>query len=253
MAKPRLQGTAAESAATAANKTTDSTGQGVLAIKGRLLEWHAMSPQQRRENWTGLVEWVAWLHDRYELANDSRLPDCWHRHPGMIEELWALKCWREALYTTDTDAGVTHGVDAGGLAQHARYWHTDLRTFFNQTKFYTRRCRAGHQDSAPLAEHRNPELKRQWHGADALGGVSGPVRQPASGGKHPHRMSAQEMDRRLRAGSARTPGGEMSGFVTSFGDWWIADLDSGDWLKITDPVLRDRLNSAATRPAHHQE
>jgi hypothetical protein len=254
MAKPQVRGSAARGDHAAGGKNTDSAGQGVLAIKGRLLEWHAMSPGQQRSNWTGLVEWVAWLHDRYELANDSRLPDCWPQHPGLIEELWSLKCWREALYTTDAETGVTHGVDAGGLAQHARYWHTDLRTFFTQTKFYTRRCRAAHKDPEPLTAHRNQELKREWLAGDPLDGISGPARQPGPGGKNLHRMSATEMDRRIRNGAARSPGGGLSAFVTSFGDWWMFDRDSGDWLKITDPVLHARLDSGtAARPDQAQQ
>jgi hypothetical protein len=100
---------------------SQGSGSGVLAIKGRLIEWLAMTDQQRTTSWAGLVEWVAWLHDRYELSIQSRLPECWPHHPGIIEELWALKMWREALYTTDTETGVLTGHEAGGLAQHARY------------------------------------------------------------------------------------------------------------------------------------
>lgn len=56
-------------------------------------------------------------HDRYELALDSRLPDCWAEHPGLIEELWALMLWRQEIYSVEQPSG-----------QATRYWHTELRT-----------------------------------------------------------------------------------------------------------------------------
>lgn len=247
MTTPQVRSGALRRSESAEKVKSDHSGGGVLAIKGRLLEWHAMSPAQRSEAWTGLVEWVAWLYERYELSLEYRLPDCWTAHPGIIEELWALKCWREALYTTDAETGVVHGADAGGLAQHARYWHTDLRNLFGQIKFYARRCTAGHKGGEPLANHRNPNLKTEWLEADPLHGISGPARQPRpdKGKAVAHRLTESEMDRRLRSGAARSPGGALAEYVYSLGDWWVAEEPTGgDWLKVTDPQILARLEAA---------
>jgi len=42
-------------------------------------EWHAMDPAQRQAAWPQLVSWVIWLHDRYELSVETRLPRCSRR------------------------------------------------------------------------------------------------------------------------------------------------------------------------------
>jgi len=57
----------------------------------RLAEWHEMTAGERQAAWNQLRAWVTWLHDRYELGTEERLPRCWAEHPGLIEELWALK------------------------------------------------------------------------------------------------------------------------------------------------------------------
>ena len=82
----------------------------------RLAEWHQMSTGERHVAWSQLRAWVTWLHDRYELSAEDRLPRCWPQHPGLIEELWALKAWREEIYQASQPSG-----------QAARYWHTELR------------------------------------------------------------------------------------------------------------------------------
>jgi hypothetical protein len=85
--------------------------------KGRALaEWHDMTPGQQQVAWAELRAWVAWLYDRYELGTEDRLPRCWPRHPGLVEELWALRAWRLEVYSGGQPSG-----------QAARYWHTELR------------------------------------------------------------------------------------------------------------------------------
>jgi hypothetical protein len=223
-------------------------GAGVLAIKGRLIEWHAMTDEQRTTAWAGLVDWVAWLHDRYELSIQSRLPDCWPRHPGIIEELWALKMWREALYTNDTETGVLTGHEAGGLAQHARYWHTDLRNLLTQITFYAERCAAEHGGGRRLADRSKTDLKAEWLAVDPRCGIAAPTANTAVAPSRVPRLDAAEMHRRLELGSAR---GLDSDHVHSFGDWWTHDHEAGDWVKITDPEMHRRLdNLAATEPGN---
>ncbi|MEU5156108.1 hypothetical protein [Glycomyces sp. NPDC021274] len=221
-------------------------GAGVLAIKGRLVEWHAMTDKQRTAAWEGLVEWVAWLHDRYELSIQSRLPECWPQHPGIIEELWALKMWREALYTNDPEAGVLTGHEAGGLAQHARYWQTDLRNLFSQLTFYAERCAAEHGGGRRLVDRSKTDLKAQWLTADPTCGITAPVGSEAAvATSRAPRLAAPDMHRRLELGSARGLGGSDSDHVHSFGDWWTRDPEAGDWVKITDPEMHRRLDNLA--------
>lgn len=220
-------------------------GAGVLAIKGRLIEWYAMTDEQRSAAWAGLVEWVAWLHDRYELSIQSRLPECWPQHPGIIEELWALKMWREALYTTDTQVGVVTGHEAGGLAQHARYWHTDLRNLFTQITFYAERCAAEHGGGRRLAERSKIDLKAQWLVAEPTCGIPAPTVRTAAAQANAPRLAAADMHRRLELGSARGLDGPDSDHVNSLGDWWTRDTDTGDWVKITDAEMRRRLDNLA--------
>ncbi|MFJ7280879.1 hypothetical protein [Kitasatospora sp. NPDC098663] len=116
----------------------------------RLVEGHTMSGPERIAAWGGLCDWVTWLHDRYELAVESRLPRCWADHPGLIEALWALKVWREEIYGAAPEQQV---------GQAARYWHTELRTVVaNATAVYATACRPGTE--APSSGPPTPRTSR---------------------------------------------------------------------------------------------
>ncbi|SRR5581483_8975616 len=94
-------------------------------------EWHVMTPGAQLAAWAGLRAWVTWLHDRYELSADDRLPRCWAEHPGLIEELYALKVWREEIYAGPQPSG-----------QAARYWHSELRQVIHAATTGTPRAAA---------------------------------------------------------------------------------------------------------------
>lgn len=129
----RLRGRRADGAPT----TGTNSAATEASPRTRLVEWHTMTGPQRIAAWGGLCDWVTWLHDRYELAVESRLPQCWAEHPGLIEELWALKVWREEVYGGAPDQQV---------GQAARYWHVELRTVVaNATTVYATACRTGHR------------------------------------------------------------------------------------------------------------
>src|SRR5258708_613159 len=81
-----------------------------------LVEWHDMTPGRQQAAWAELRAWVAWLYDRYELGTEDRLPRCWPRHPGLVEELWALRAWRLEVYSGGQPCG-----------QAPRDRHTKLR------------------------------------------------------------------------------------------------------------------------------
>jgi len=159
--------------------------------------------------------------------------------------LWALKMWREALYTTDTETGVLTGHEAGGLAQHARYWHTDLRNLFGQITFYAERCAAEHGGGRRLADRSKTDLKAAWLSADPRCGIAAPTANESAPANRAPRLDAAEIRRRLELGSARGLDGPGSDHVHSFGDWWTRDADAGDWAKVTDPEVCRRLDNLA--------
>jgi hypothetical protein len=104
---------------------------------------------------------VRWLEGRYELSVEERLPRCWARHPGLVEELWALKAWREEIY----------GGGQPGMGQAARYWHVELRQVVQAAAtVYAAGCRAGHRGAAPLARI-DAAVLGEWGGAYPLAGV----------------------------------------------------------------------------------
>jgi hypothetical protein len=167
--------------------------------KGRALaEWH-VTPGQQQAAWAELRAWVAWLYDRYELGTEDRLPRCWARHPGLVEELWALRAWRLELYSGGQPSG-----------QAARYWHTELRQLVQAAvPMYAAGCRTGHRGASTLVAD-DPELAEDWARAYPLAGTPG-------------------ID--IAAGRARLAGECLTTAAVA------AALDSGDASAV--PLLRD--------------
>jgi hypothetical protein len=126
-----------------------------------LVEWHEMTPGELIAEWAGLRAWVTWLHGRYELSVEERLPPCWSLHPGLVEELHALRAWRQEIY----------GGGQPGMGQAARYWHAELRaTLQAATTMWAAGCRTGHR-GAPELSRIPAELTQQWGGGYPLAGV----------------------------------------------------------------------------------
>jgi hypothetical protein len=206
-----------------------------------LREWHAMTPTDRKAAWVELVEWVIWLHDRYELAAEHRLPHCWPQHPGLIEELAALKAWRTEIYGAEQPSG-----------QAARYWHAELRHVIHAaTTSYAAGCRAGHRTPTILAAA-DEQLRASWLGADPLAAV--PAALLASS---PTTPTPQQGDQRigdpmihdaLARGDARPLGQQIHDYVHYQNLWWTAHPDGG-WTPVTDPVFATELDHAADRMA----
>jgi hypothetical protein len=129
---------------------------------GRLAEWYDMTAGEQIAAWASLRAWVTWLHDRYELSVEDRLPRCWPSHPGLIEELAALKAWREEIYSSGQPSG-----------QAARYWHAELRQVLHAaTTQYALGCRTGHRGAASAAAT-GDALSRQWAAADPMARIPG--------------------------------------------------------------------------------
>ena len=121
-----------------------------------------MTPGEQTAAWAELRAWVTWLHDRYELSVEDRLPRCWARHPGLVEELCALRAWREEIYGFSQPSG-----------QAARYWHAELRQVLHAaTTQYALGCRTGHRGGVRLAAE-DPALQQEWAAAHPLAGVPG--------------------------------------------------------------------------------
>ncbi|MCW2935042.1 MAG: hypothetical protein JWM19_6004 [Actinomycetia bacterium] len=173
--------------------------------KGRApAEWHDMTPGQQQAAWAELRAWVAWLYDRYELGTEDRLPRCWPRHPGLVEELWALRAWRLEVYSGGQSSG-----------QAARYWHTELRQLVQAAvPMYAAGCRTGHRGASTLVAD-DPELAEEWARAYPLAGTPG-------------------ID--IAAGRARLAGECLTTAAVA------AALDSGDALAV--PLLRDYVSYA---------
>jgi hypothetical protein len=96
---------------------------GAVPAGRTLVEWHELTPGQLAAEWAGLRAWVTWLRDRYELTVEERLPRCWALHPGLIEELTALRAWRSEIWSsgqpgTEAATGTATRADAKSTTAH---------------------------------------------------------------------------------------------------------------------------------------
>ncbi|MEV6986488.1 hypothetical protein AB0M95_35240 [Sphaerisporangium sp. NPDC051017] len=200
----------------------------------RLTEWHRMDSGERAANWTALLAWVTWLHDRYELGVEERLPRCWAQHPGLIEELWALKAWREEIYDAKQPSG-----------QAARYWHAELRqTMHAAIIFYAAGCRAGHRGADGLAAE-DTRLQQHWATADPAAGIPTALLkadEPSRGRTDSYLfLTAATMSARREQRVAVPLGKTLTDCLRYDGSWWMAG--EGGWLRIIDPKLDHHLNN----------
>jgi hypothetical protein len=86
-----------------------STDEAAARARGSTAwSWRDIGPQAEEELWNQLITWVRWLRSRYPLAR--KIPDCWQKHPEVVEELTALWLAWQAAYT-DRDAILTAPID----------------------------------------------------------------------------------------------------------------------------------------------
>lgn len=231
-----VRGTAAPSVTTTVLRRGDRS-RGGAAPRPHLREWHTMNAAERAAEWAGLCTWVAWLHDRYELSVDERLPWCWPQHPGLIEELWALKAWREEIYNASAPS-----------AQAARYWHTEMRqTISAAITFYAGGCRAGHRGAPRKAVAPGTVIVREWAQADPACGIP-PDMLPADnqhdGGTF---LSAETMNGYAASRQAVPLSQTLAGYLRYDGSWW--QQAAGGWLRVTDPGYIATLDRQAGKLA----
>jgi hypothetical protein len=193
-----------------------------------LPDWDTLDGPARQVAWADLAAWVTWLHDRYELSVEERLPHCWADHPGLTEELSALRAWRLEIWNAPQPSG-----------QAARYWHAEMRqTITAALTFYAAGCRAGHRDAQPATT----ELRQRW-----AAGPSGLLGTSASGDGG-HFLTGAAMTAHARAGRAATLSETISGYLRHDQSWW--EQGRGSWERIIDPAttaLLDHHAEAMTR------
>lgn len=186
-------------------------------------EWHDKTPGEQAAAWAELRAWVAWLYDRYELSVEDRLPRCWARHPGLVEELYALKAWREEIYGGGQSSG-----------QAARYWHAELRQVLHAaTTQYALGCRTGHRGVGRLAAE-DPALLQEWAAAYPLAGVPGIDIAAGIARRTGTLTSTTEVAEALDNGTAVTVPGLRD--TLFYEGRWLAPASSG-WAAIPEPEL----------------
>jgi hypothetical protein len=195
-----------------------------------------MTAGEREAAWVQLRGWVIWLQDRYELAVEERLPRCWPEHPGMIEELWALKTWREEIYQPGQPCG-----------QAARYWHTELRQVLHAAATqYAVGCRTGHRQPAALAAE-DAELQRRWAAASPLAGIPA---ADLTAGRHKdqpgHWAGPAAMAEAIDSGQARPLNRSLPDCIHWMSLWWMPG--GGGWIPVTDRPFIALLDAWASRP-----
>ena len=194
-----------------------------------LAEWHAMAPADRAAAWRDLVAWVAWLHDRYELATDSRLPACWPEHPGLVEELWALRRWRMEIYSGQ------------GSGQTARYWHAEFWNVVHAATRYAPKCHSGHKTAAVV----DSCAVDAWREASPLAGITPDLLAAAQSRTGGAVITETAMSDALMRGTATPLSRATPDYVQYAANWWTHD--QGEWIRVTDTDLANRLDDAATR------
>ena len=188
-----------------------------------LPDWDTLAGTARQYAWTDLVTWVCWLHDRYELSVEERLPHCWAEHPGLVEELQALRAWRQEIWNAPRPSG-----------QAARYWHAEMRQVINAAlTFYAAGCRAGHHAASPATA----DLRQRWAAA------SPPASPPAPPGTGPDWLPGAAMDRYLSAGRAATLSETITGYLRHDDAWWLPA--AGGWQRVTDAAASEVLTRHA--------
>ncbi|MBY4212632.1 hypothetical protein HQO27_01650 [Rhodococcus fascians] len=81
---------------TAAEQSGDETAE----LEPSRFTWRYLDTEQARQLWDELIDWTAWIRERYEL--EVKIPPCWYRHSPVVEELSALMAaWTDAYYRGD--------------------------------------------------------------------------------------------------------------------------------------------------------
>ena len=142
---------------------------------------NALLPAEMRAHWAQLEAWVARLHAAFEdfgppvpkgimenqRVRDLPWPPCWRQHPGLVEDLVALKAWHDALLL------------AAGNESAAKSWMEWTSTVHHllvpRVQRLARYCQNGHREPARASESRLTEPVGTY-----LKGVRSASARPAS-------------------------------------------------------------------------
>lgn len=206
-----------------ARRSTTEPAAPATPEPGRWVEWHDMSPGEQLTAWGHLRAWVTWLTDRYELTVEDRLPRCWAQHPGLIEELWALRAWRLEVY----------GGSQPQPGQAARYWHAELKQVLHAaTTVYAAGCRAGHRGARVVIAD-NQQLQETWAQSNFMAGT--PVVETEAGlARRSGQLASPEY---MAAAFDRGTAVQVTGlpdYLYCDGSWWASA--SAGWIQVPAPA-----------------
>lgn len=102
-----------------------------------VVNWRTLPDHKAREAWAALRAWVEWFTVRYDIPV-SIVPDCWFKHPALVEELSALHAAHTASFD-HRDTGL------GPIGFHERLSLALPRL----TKAYAGGCARGHSTHTP--------------------------------------------------------------------------------------------------------
>lgn len=100
--------------------------------------WATATPAQINEWMADLTYWTEWLITTYELHHDL-VPACWTLHPGLVQELWALRCLHALNHQPGSGANALPGPIT--FAASFAAWRERIKVMFPNFES----CRTGHK------------------------------------------------------------------------------------------------------------
>jgi len=118
-------------------------------LGAEIVNWRRLDDQDAPRAWQRLREWVEWFTVRYDIPL-STIPDCWWKHPALLEELSALHTAHDAAFDT-SDAGF------GPIG-----WHERLAAALPRLgRAYAGGCTRGHSTHKPRSWE-NVTDEQEW-------------------------------------------------------------------------------------------
>jgi hypothetical protein len=125
----------------------DSSSSASLGIE--VVNWRTLPDYKAPAAWAALRAWVEWFTVRYDIPV-STVPDCWFKHPALVEELSALHAAHTASFD-HRDTGL------GPIGFHERLSLAVPRL----TKAYAGGCARGHSTHTPRSWSTATD-EREW-------------------------------------------------------------------------------------------
>lgn len=114
-------------------------------IGSTVINWRNLRDEDAVQAWSDLRDFVEWFCTRYEITS-TMVPDCWYKHPNLVEEL-------SALHTAHT---VAFDEADGGWGPIG--WHERLTVAMGRIRnAYSNTCRNGHAPITPRTWPTQPD------------------------------------------------------------------------------------------------